>query len=285
MKRAQVVRGLGEGGIRDQRHLVVAPRVLVASHPVLEQAEVVPRGSVGRGEGRDALVGVHRLGPPGRIPVQLARQLEPALRLAAGRGEGPHEATERRIARLLGEPLLRELHHDLAGRLEKAGVALDEDLAIPDRDPQLGERSLGCRRLPPERSERPPDLANRRPLVEERPGDPQRHQIPERVLVRAVRRVEQLEPPQLVGPSGGQGQEPDDVPLREDPAGRRQCLKWRIPVVTMAMPCSSAAATISSSRIEPPGWMTAVLPASATTSSPSRNGKNASEAAAAPASL
>src|SRR3989442_1348321 len=34
----------------------------------------------------------------------------------------------------------------------------------------------------------------------------------------------------------------------------------------------------SSSRSEPPGWITAVTPARATTSSPSRNGKNASDA-------
>ena len=42
------------------------------------------------------------------------------------------------------------------------------------------------------------------------------------------------------------------------------------------MPCSSAAAMTSSSRIEPPGWMTATAPASASTSRPSRNGKKAS---------
>ena len=42
------------------------------------------------------------------------------------------------------------------------------------------------------------------------------------------------------------------------------------------MPCSSAAWRISSSRIEPPGWITAVTPPTAATSTPSRNGKNAS---------
>ena len=40
-----------------------------------------------------------------------------------------------------------------------------------------------------------------------------------------------------------------------------QCRKWRIPVNTMAMPAASAAAITSSSRTEPPGWMTAVAPA------------------------
>ena len=50
----------------------------------------------------------------------------------------------------------------------------------------------------------------------------------------------------------------------------------------MARPLSSAAAITSSSRIEPPGWMTAVAPASAAASSPSANGKKASEATTEP---
>src|SRR5690606_23418994 len=62
----------------------------------------------------------------------------------------------------------------------------------------------------------------------------------------------------------------------------RKCL---IPVSTIAMPCSSAAAMTSASRIEPPGWMTALMPNSAATSSPSRNGKKASEAITAPATV
>src|SRR5881296_3167753 len=56
-----------------------------------------------------------------------------------------------------------------------------------------------------------------------------------------------------------------------------------MPVKTIARPCSSAAAMTSSSRREPPGWITAVAPARATTSSPSRNGKNASDAHTVPA--
>src|SRR5690606_9419111 len=61
-------------------------------------------------------------------------------------------------------------------------------------------------------------------------------------------------------------------------AGKPQWRKWRTPVNTMAMPCSSAAAITSASRIEPPGWITALMPAWAAASMPSRNGKNASEA-------
>ncbi len=55
-----------------------------------------------------------------------------------------------------------------------------------------------------------------------------------------------------------------------------------MPVKTMARPLSSAAAMTSSSRIEPPGWMTAVAPASAAASRPSANGKKASEATTEP---
>ena len=55
-----------------------------------------------------------------------------------------------------------------------------------------------------------------------------------------------------------------------------------MPVKTMARPRSSAAAITSSSRIEPPGWMTAVAPASAAAIKPSAKGKNASEATTEP---
>ena len=66
------------------------------------------------------------------------------------------------------------------------------------------------------------------------------------------------------------------------PGSASQCRKWRTPVNTIATPRSSAAAITSSSRIEPPGWITATAPASTTTSRPSRNGKNASEATTEP---
>ena len=57
--------------------------------------------------------------------------------------------------------------------------------------------------------------------------------------------------------------------------------KWRMPVNTIAMPCSSAAAMTSASRFDPPGWITDLMPNSASASRPSRNGKKASEAIAA----
>src|SRR5882672_3623442 len=65
---------------------------------------------------------------------------------------------------------------------------------------------------------------------------------------------------------------------RADDEQLHQCRKCRTPVNTMASPSSSAAAITSSSRTLPPGWITAFAPARATTSTPSRNGKNASDA-------
>ena len=45
-----------------------------------------------------------------------------------------------------------------------------------------------------------------------------------------------------------------------DDQDAHQCRKWRMPVNTIARPCSSAAAITSGSRFEPPGWITAVMP-------------------------
>src|SRR3712207_5483925 len=70
------------------------------------------------------------------------------------------------------------------------------------------------------------------------------------------------------------------VELGVEEVAHAQCRKWRMPVKTMARPASSAAAMTSSSRIDPPGWMTAVAPASAAARSPSANGKKASDATA-----
>ena len=63
---------------------------------------------------------------------------------------------------------------------------------------------------------------------------------------------------------------------------RAQCLKWRRCVKIIEMPAASAASTTSWSRLEPPGWMIAVTPASTASCGPSENGKNASEASAPP---
>ena len=59
---------------------------------------------------------------------------------------------------------------------------------------------------------------------------------------------------------------------------RGQCRKWRRPVRTITAPAASTAAITSSSRTLPPGWMNALTPASSSSSTPSANGKNASEA-------
>ena len=63
--------------------------------------------------------------------------------------------------------------------------------------------------------------------------------------------------------------------LDDGSSGKQAGAQWKkclSPVKTMARPSSSAAAMISSSRIDPPGWMTTATPAEAAASMPSRNG-------------
>src|SRR5262249_57157646 len=76
------------------------------------------------------------------------------------------------------------------------------------------------------------------------------------------------------GPAGGFGEELSE----RAPPAQSQCLKCLVSVNTMAMPWSSAALITSSSRTEPPGWITAVAPASAAAGRPSAEGENASDA-------
>ena len=51
-----------------------------------------------------------------------------------------------------------------------------------------------------------------------------------------------------------------------------QWRKCRVPVISIAPPTASTAATTSASRIEPPGWANAVTPAARQTSTASANG-------------
>src|SRR5262249_787845 len=64
---------------------------------------------------------------------------------------------------------------------------------------------------------------------------------------------------------------------RELGFGVHQCRKCRSPVKTIARLALSAALMTSSSRTEPPGWITAVAPASTAAIKPSANGKKASD--------
>ena len=62
-----------------------------------------------------------------------------------------------------------------------------------------------------------------------------------------------------------------------------QCRKCRRLVNTIDAPAFSTASTTSWSRLEPPGWTIESTPASSAMRGPSGNGKNASDASAAPA--
>src|SRR5256712_12206383 len=94
------------------------------------------------------------------------------------------------------------------------------------------------------------------------------------VEVPALPRVD--EALEVRSPPGGEHPDSD--------SGHRvpQCLNSRIPVKTIAIPCASAAAITSSSRIDPPGWATTATPPFASSSMPSRNGKYASLTATLP---
>ena len=73
--------------------------------------------------------------------------------------------------------------------------------------------------------------------------------------------------------------------FRHMPILSPRCRRWRVSSAEVAHagrdhrhPAASAAATTSSSRTEPPGWMIALTPASIASCGPSAKGKNASEA-------
>ncbi len=66
---------------------------------------------------------------------------------------------------------------------------------------------------------------------------------------------------------------------------RRQCAKCLAPVRYNVTPAAAAAEVTTSSRTDPPGCTIAVTPAATNVSSPSGNGKNASDAATAPRTL
>src|SRR5947207_7216298 len=69
--------------------------------------------------------------------------------------------------------------------------------------------------------------------------------------------------------AASRGQNPDAEAAHRIP----QCLKSRVPVKTIAMPCASAASMTSASRMDPPGCATTATPPFANSSIPSRNGK------------
>src|SRR5436190_1318108 len=69
--------------------------------------------------------------------------------------------------------------------------------------------------------------------------------------------------------AASRGQDPDAEAAHRIP----QCLKSRVPVKTIAMPCPFAASMTSGSRMDPPGWATTAMPPFANSSIPSRNGK------------
>src|SRR5215468_411248 len=291
VERAQVEGGLAAGVVGVEGRAIAGLRTLVASHAVLEEAQVVPGRRVSGIDGDHPLVGLHRGLPALGLAVPRRGAGEPDLRGVGGRDERADETGEQRLARLPLEVGSVEVEQGLArARIETEPVLLYHDALVVYHEPELGERRLRLGGEPARAVEGLAHLAHRRTAFEEGGGDPRRHQLAETIAARVAPHESQAL--ELSRPLGRQPQEPRQLPEGENPFRLRhatpplsrpsQCLKCRIPHTTMARPCSSAAFTTSSSRSEPPGWITAVAPASATTSSPSRKGKKASEAQTVP---
>ena len=114
-------------------------------------------------------------------------------------------------------PLLFLVNSPGAGERQKAHLAARLILRGPSR-PDFEQTLRGCR-------------ASAGPLPVRLPGRVATLATPQAIRVRAFRPTGKFE-------------------------ARFQCLKWRTPVKTMAMPRSLAAAMTSASRMEPPGWIT-----------------------------
>src|SRR5262250_84823 len=235
---------------------------------------------------------LHRRLPALGLAVPRRGAGKPDFRGVRGRDERADESCEERLARFPLEVRALEVEEGLArARIEAKPVLLHHDALILHHEPELGERCLRLGGEPARAVEGLAHLAYRRAAFQQGRGDPCRHQLAEAIAGSvAPYETQALELPR---PLGRQPQEPRQLSEGEDPFRLRhatpslprpsQCLKCRIPHTTKASPCSSAAFTTSSSRSEPPGWIAALTPASATTSSPSRKGKKASEAHTVPA--
>src|SRR5947209_17102024 len=114
------------------------------------------------------------------------------------------------------------------------------------------------------------DACGVRPLEYGGPGDIANEDREVDVELPALPRVD--EALEVRSPPGGEHPDSD--------SGHRvpQCLNNRIPVKTIAIPCASAAAITSSSRIDPPGWATTATPPFASSSDRKSTRLNSSHA-------
>src|SRR5215211_5312085 len=242
------------------------------------------------------------LGPGGlvvRLRVRLVRVL---VRLVRARNLLGQAVRDRVVA--LGRIGLdrRRADDDLGAVRPEQGPLLLRDLVGHDEDaPVAADR--GCDREPDARvparrlDDRPSGPKPARPLglLDHLEPDPildasARVQVLElREDGRSVRGDEALQPNERCAADEveDRGVLPRHARIMSGPGSYEpatQCRKWRRAVKTIAAPARSTASTTSESRFDPPGWMTAAIPSSSANLGPSANGKNASDASAAPGS-
>ena len=193
------------------------------THPVLEEPEIVPRRGVTGIDGHHALVGVDGRLPARGVVVPLGGAGEPGLRRVGGRDERAHPPGAQRLSRLLLEIAHLQVEQGLAGpRVETPPVLLHHHAVLLDVEAELGERLGGVGSEPARALQGLPDLAHRRPALEERGRRPRRHQLAEAVP-RALL-PEQSQPPELGEPLRREPQETGQLSQREDALGWGQAL-------------------------------------------------------------
>src|SRR5262245_25000348 len=214
---AEVVGGLAALGVLIEGRQVRFARLVVATHAMQQEAEVVPCRGVCRIDRDHAAVGVDRVLPLRRVAVPLAGALEPGLGLIGGRSERSHQPRAQRGGRgLLETTRVEGQDHLPRTRIEPYAVGLgDEPVALEDQA-HLGERLLEIGVLTTQGRERGPDLAHRRTRVEKRAGRAERQQIAERVAGVAAK---ELEAPELSGAPGRERQDPGQLPDAVDALG------------------------------------------------------------------
>src|SRR5436309_1272410 len=161
VERAEVVGGLTAPGILVERRGIRRLRFIVTAHAMQQQTEVVPGGGVCRVDRDDPAVGADCVLPLGRIAVPLAGTLEPRLGLIGGRRQRTHETCGQRGSGRRRETARIECQHHLARSwVEADAIGLGDQPISLHGQPQLGQRMLEARVLPPQRGQCRPDLTH-----------------------------------------------------------------------------------------------------------------------------
>src|SRR5262249_49642989 len=162
VERTQVERCLTTALVALERLPVAVSRPLVTTHPVLEQAEVVPGGSIAGVDHHHALVRFDRRFPARRVTVHFRRARKPYFRLLRRRHHRSHHAREERLLGLALEVEDLEVEQRLARPRVEALAILRHDHPVPLEDePEFGQWLLSVRGETTHAVERLADLPHR----------------------------------------------------------------------------------------------------------------------------